>query len=147
MPGNSQNPTPCQEDRNCCHHWRSNLNSWLRRIGWSLYQQQHIKLIILQRKVLPCHTTLAVWCWWPVRDSISCLLHQSHRSQDWSSGRRAICWMESNSMPRTVSDMAGPTHLLGWRGWPSLLQMVITVLRFSAHWGDWGGPVVMKLSI
>ena len=67
MSGNSQTLTPCQVDRNSCHHWRSRWNSAFNRMGWSRRRRQHRGSIIRRRKVRPQltptgHTIFAV-CW------------------------------------------------------------------------------------
>ena len=153
IPGKRQKHTPCQWLRNWCHHWRSRWNSRLRRIGWSFFWKQHERSIMRRKKVLPGQTTFAAWCKWPISDLSSCLLHHFWSSQEainsckaesLSAGSRATWLIESSSMPKIVRTSAGPTHLSGWRGSPSRPQTARAVFRLCVHWGESGGPTVMK---
>ena len=154
-PGYNQKLTPCHWAKRWSHHCRSRWNSLLNWMGWSFLRKQLKRSIIRWRDVLPGHTTLAAWCKWPMSDSSLHLKHPLRGSHEWissfkdcsfSSGRCATWVRESNSMPWTASSGVCPTHFPGWRGKPKRSQTNNTVLRFCAHWGESGGPAVMKSS-
>ena len=124
-PGKSQKLTPCHCDKNWCHQSKSRWNSLLRQIRWSFLRKQHKRSIMRRRKVLPGQTTLAARCRWPMRDSSShplqCLrgshkLIRPCKASSISAGRRATWLTESNSIPRTTSTVARPSHFPRWRG-------------------------------
>ena len=154
-PGKSQKLTPFHADRNCSHHWRSRWNSRFRRIGWSLRQKQRSRSIMRRMKALPGQTTFAAWWRWPMRDSNWVLAHQrwdaqkcrrSSRAESLSDGSHAIWRTESSSIPNTTKQEAGPTHFWGCNERPSCLQTAKDVAKLWAHWGEAGGPAVMKSS-
>ena len=143
MLGYNQNPTPCQEDRNCCHHWRSRQNFWLIRTGWPLLRKQHSKSINRWRKALPGQTTLAAWCKWPIRDSNSRFVNHRRGIQEWMSslgasnlpsGRRATWLTKSCSIPKTVIEVAGPKlHLATFKYLESKILSLKCVKDIHKH--------------
>ena len=122
IPGNNQKLTPCQETKNSCHHCTSSWNSEFKRMGWSRVRKQQRRSIMRCKNVSPGHTTFTAWWRWPISDSSWRLVHHRLDHQDWinscklasfSAGRRADCSIESNSIPKTTRQVAGPMHLPG----------------------------------
>ena len=141
MPGYKQNPTPCQEERNCCHHWRSRQNSWLIHTAGRCYWGS--TAIKWRRKALPDQTTLAAWCKWPIRDSNSSFVNHRRGIQEWMSslgagnlpsGRRAIWLTKSCSIPKTVIAVAGPKlHLATFKYLESKILSLKCVKDIHKH--------------
>ena len=141
MPGYNQNPTLCQEERNCCHHWRSRRNSWLiHPAGHCYWGSTAIKR---RRKALPGQTTLAAWCKWPIRDSNSRFVNHRRGIQEWMSslgasnlpsGRRATWLTKSCSIPKTVIEVAGPKlHLATFKYLESKILSLKCVKDIHKH--------------
>ena len=126
--GRSKKYTPSQEGRKSCHHFTSNLHLVLRRMyRHCLLECPFNKSSKRCMNVHPSGTTAQAWLNLPTSHCSSFNLH--HRLADQSSnmqinsaslsaGKRAVMLTESNSIPKKVKHVVGPTHSSGDKGIP-----------------------------
>ena len=126
-PGNRKKFVPFHSSMNWTHHCKSDRNSTLRRMGWSGWRKTQRRLIIRRKKVRPGQTTCHAWCSFPSSSSSCVRVHHRFcchslrsclRASNLTLGRRAIWRMESNSIPKTIKQVAGPSVLSGCKGMP-----------------------------